>query len=153
MGALRDRIYVYNLADLTLRDKIYTSDNPYGLLCVSTQISDMILACPSITTGHVRLELYHVRKTILIEAHNSSLRQISLTSDGYKLATCSVKGTIIRIWDVNTGICCYEFRRGWERAVISCLCWNSWTDNTMLACTSDHGTVHIFQMTNNNYSS
>jgi len=34
--ALRDRVYVYHLADLSLRDKIYTSDNPHGLLCLST---------------------------------------------------------------------------------------------------------------------
>lgn len=63
--ALRDRVYVYHLADLSLRDKIYTADNPHGLLCVSTQIQDMVLACPSVTTGHVRVELYGLRKTVV----------------------------------------------------------------------------------------
>jgi WD repeat-containing protein 45 len=63
--ALRDRVYVYHLADLSLRDKIYTADNPHGLLCLSTQIQDMVLACPSVTTGHVRVELYGSRKTIV----------------------------------------------------------------------------------------
>jgi hypothetical protein len=63
--ALRDRIYVYHLADLSLRDKIYTADNPHGLLCLSTQIQDMVLACPSVTTGHVRVELYGLRKTVV----------------------------------------------------------------------------------------
>ena len=61
--ALRDRVYVYHLADLSLRDKIYTADNPHGLLCLSTQIQDMVLACPSVTKGHVRVELYGLRKT------------------------------------------------------------------------------------------
>jgi hypothetical protein len=63
--ALRDRVYVYHLADLSLRDKIYTADNPDGLLCLSTQIQDMVLACPSVTTGHVRVELYGLRKTVV----------------------------------------------------------------------------------------
>jgi hypothetical protein len=63
--ALRDRVYVYHLADLSLRDKIYTADNPHGLLCLSTQIQDMVLACPSVTTGHVRVELYGLRKTVV----------------------------------------------------------------------------------------
>lgn len=70
--ALRDRVYVYHLADLSLRDKIYTSDNPHGLLSMSTQIQDMVLACPSVTTGHVRVELYGLRKTvvcIVFESH------------------------------------------------------------------------------------
>lgn len=61
--ALRDRIYVYHLADLSLRDKIYTADNPHGLLCLSTQHQNMVLACPSVSLGHVRVELYGLRKT------------------------------------------------------------------------------------------
>jgi WD repeat-containing protein 45 len=63
--ALRDRVYVYHLADLSLRDKIYTADNPHGLLCLSTEVQDMVLACPSVTTGHVRVELYGSRKTVV----------------------------------------------------------------------------------------
>lgn len=63
--ALRDRVYVYHLADLSLRDKIYTADNPHGLLCLSTQVQDMVLACPSVTAGHVRVELYGLRKTVV----------------------------------------------------------------------------------------
>jgi WD repeat-containing protein 45 len=63
--ALRDRVYVYHLTDLSLRDKIYTADNPYGLLCLSTHIQEMVLACPSVTTGHVRVELYGLRKTVV----------------------------------------------------------------------------------------
>jgi hypothetical protein len=56
---------VYTLADLSLRDKIYTADNPHGLLALSTQAHDMVLACPSVTTGHVRVELYGLRKTVV----------------------------------------------------------------------------------------
>jgi hypothetical protein len=73
--ALRDRVYVYHLADLSLRDKIYTADNPHGLLSLSTQVQEMILACPSVTTGHVRVELYGLRKTVV----RDSARKLSLS--------------------------------------------------------------------------
>ena len=63
--ALQDRCYIYDLATLTLKDKIYTADNPHGLLSVSTQINDMVVACPAVTIGHVRVELYALRKTVV----------------------------------------------------------------------------------------
>jgi len=144
--ALRDRVYVYHLADLSLRDKIYTADNPYGLLSLSTHVQDMVLACPSVTTGHVRVELYGLRKTMLIEAHESTLRALVLTADGGKLATASHKGTIVRVWEVSTSQNIYEFRRGVERADITCLAF-SW-DDQWVSCSSDKGTTHIFYLEN-----
>lgn len=77
-------------------------------------------------------------------AHESALRSLALTADGLKLATASEKGTVIRVFDVTTAICLHEFRRGFERATISCLAW-SW-DSAWLACTSDKGTSHVFQL-------
>jgi len=142
--ALRDRVYVYHLADLSLRDKIYTADNPHGLLCLSNTVQDMVLACPSVTEGHVRVELYGLRKTALMEAHESSLRALALSADGTKLASSSVKGTVIRVWDVANSSCLQEFRRGVERANIACLAWNF--SGTFLACTSDKGTTHVFAL-------
>lgn len=79
-----------------------------------------------------------------MEAHEGDLRAIALTADGTKLATASIKGTVIRVWDVASSACLQEFRRGVERTTITCLAW-SW-DNEWLSCTSDKGTAHIFQM-------
>jgi hypothetical protein len=70
------------------------------------------------------------------------LRALALTADGSKLATASTKGTVLRVWDVATSTCLQEFRRGVERANITCLCW-SW-DYQWLSCTSDKGTAHVF---------
>jgi hypothetical protein len=100
-----------------------------------------------------------------MEAHESALRSLALTADGSKLATASVKGTVIRVWDVQSAVCLQEFRRGVERATITCLAWSngSWgsthttsqggdassmnsSNNLFLSCTSDKGTAHIFQV-------
>jgi WD40 repeat protein len=167
--ALRDRVYVYNFRDLTLRDKIYTTDNPHGLLTISTTattttaatattttttttstsspLQDMVLACPSVTEGHVRVELYGWRKTVLIPAHESALRALALTPDGTRLATASIKGTVVRVFSIlSTGPSqlLQEFRRGIDRVQMTCLAW-SW-DHRHVACCSDKGTAHVFQM-------
>jgi hypothetical protein len=72
------------------------------------------------------------------------LRGLVLTADGSKIATASVKGTVLRVFDVATATCLHEFRRGVERATITCLAF-SW-DYKWLACTSDKGTAHVFQV-------
>jgi WD40 repeat protein len=79
-----------------------------------------------------------------MEAHEGSLRALALTADGKKLATASEKGTVLRVWDVTTSVRLHEFRRGVERASITCLAW-SW-DHAWLCCTSDKGTAHVFQL-------
>ena len=85
-----------------------------------------------------------------MEAHESQLRGLALTADGTKVATASEKGTVIRVWDVATAACVQEFRRGVERANITCLAW-SW-DHAFLCCTSDKGTAHIFHLDNSTSS-
>lgn len=79
-----------------------------------------------------------------MEAHEGELRGLALTADGTKLATASVKGTVIRVWDVATASCLQEFRRGVERTTITCLSWSC--DYQWLCCTSDKGTAHIFRV-------
>lgn len=78
----------------------------------------------------------------LLEAHDGELRGLSLTANGNKLATASAKGTIIRVWDIASSSCIHEFRRGVERATITCLAF-SWDDQWLSSC-SDKGTVHVF---------
>jgi len=154
---LYDRIYLYNFSDLTLLDQIPTMANPKGLVCLSpdntpdatgggggSSAGGGVLACPSIHRGGVRVELYGWRKTQLIDAHEGPLAALALTVDGLLLATASEKGTLIRIFSTKDSALIYEFRRGVERASISCLSFSickSW-----LGVCSDRGTAHIFQL-------
>jgi WD domain, G-beta repeat len=78
----------------------------------------------------------------LLEAHDGQLRGLCLTASGSLLATASVKGTVLRVWNVATQSCIQEFRRGVERATITCLAF-SW-DDQWLSCCSDKGTAHVF---------
>jgi WD repeat-containing protein 45 len=141
---LSNKIYVYNFADLSLLDHIETIENPKGLCVVSSNTHSNILACPSTQKGHVRIELYDLHKTTLIAAHETSLACIALSYHGTRLATASEKGTLIRVYDTATGELLQELRRGTDRAEIYGLVFNQ--NASLLACTSDKGTVHIFKL-------
>ena len=191
----------------TLLDKVYTGDNPLGLIGISldnggvggstTTVAEdatggswpqqqqqqqqrnngMVLAFPSKQQGQVRVELYGLRRSTVVNAHESSLGALALSIDGSLLATASERGTVIRLFDtrgvtiggggggggsgvsstttassVSSSVPLREFRRGVDRATISCLTFS--LDSNWLGCASDHGTVHIFQTydPNNNSS-
>jgi len=184
---LRDRVYVYNFSDLSLLDKVHTGDNPLGLIGISTDYggvggytatmnntagggvgnnnNGMVLACPGTQRGQVRIDLYGLRRTTFVDAHDSALGALALSVDGCLLATASERGTVIRLFDtrgvtigggnassssssgagamVSSSTPLREFRRGVDRATISCLTFS--LDSNWLGCASDHGTVHIFQ--------
>jgi len=173
--ALRDRVYVYNFGNLALLDTIITGGekNGLGLLCISTDtggnlstvggVDDdvMVLACPSVQRGQVRVELYGMRKNILIDAHESPIAALALSVDGSLLATASERGTLIRVFETgkkakgsfmsnpstsshSPGTPIREFRRGVEHATIGSLSFS--LDKMWLACASDRETVHIFRV-------
>lgn len=175
-----------------LLDKVHTGDNPLGLIGISmdnggvggstTSVeraedvlgtssgtqqrnNGMVLACPSTQRGQVRVELYGLRRTTLVDAHESALGALALSVDGSLLATASERGTVIRLYDtrgvtigggsnnvgdanretasVSSSAPLREFRRGVERATISCLTFS--LDSRWLGCASNHGTVHVFE--------
>ena len=105
----------------------------------------LVLACPSTQRGQVRVELYGLRRTTFVNAHESALGALTLSVDGSLLATASERGTVIRLFDtrgvtigggcvgggpeknmtsatpnnISSSIPLREFRRGVERATIS----------------------------------
>ncbi|RLN94950.1 hypothetical protein BBJ28_00019150 [Nothophytophthora sp. Chile5] len=113
---LQNKIYVYNFfganvdlflpcfaADLKLVDHVETIANPKGLCALCPNPSNTVLACPGVTRGTVRIELYDLRKTTLITAHEAELSQVPDRAEIYSicfspnaplLACSSDKGTV-----------------------------------------------------------
>jgi len=141
---LEHKIYVYNFADLKLVDHIETIKNPAGLCALCPYASNTVLVCPGLQKGHVRVELYDMKKTTIIPAHETSLACFALNHDGTRLATASEKGTLIRTYDTATGNLLQELRRGADRAEIYSICFSPNTQ--WLAVSSNHGTIHIFKL-------
>ena len=90
------------------------------------------------------MELYKIKRKTFINAHESELAALALNLSGTRLATASDKGTLVRVYDTQTGALQQELRRGADRAVIHSLCFDQLCK--YLACSSDKGTVHIFKL-------
>lgn len=137
-----------------------------GLLALASAAYSTLLAIPAHKMGHV--QLIHLppcrppqpkappassppqkppavsSKNPIIIAHDSSLATLTLPPSGRLLATTSSRGTLIRIWDCQTGKLVREVRRGMDKADIFGVAFRP--DEQELCVWSDKGTVHIFTL-------
>ncbi|AMD22154.1 HGL186Wp [Eremothecium sinecaudum] len=98
-----------------------------------------------IKNGDVILfNLQTLQPTMVIEAHKGEIAALALSKDGSLLATASEKGTIIRVFAVETCQKVYQFRRGTYPTRINSLSFSE--DNEFLAASSSNKTVHIFKL-------
>ncbi|CAL0319603.1 unnamed protein product [Lupinus luteus] len=141
---LKHKIYVHNFKDLKLLHQIETLANPRGLCCLSHHPNTFALACPGLQKGQVRVEHFGLDVTKFINAHDSEIACFTLTMDGLLLATASVKGTLIRIFNTMDGSRLQEVRRGIHSAEINSIALSPKVQ--WLAASSDKGTVHIFSL-------
>lgn len=118
-----------------------TAPNPHGLCAVA---EGRIIAFPGQSVGQVQTLNLDNDGINIIPAHSGALRAIALSPNGRLLATASEQGTIIRVWSTLTGAKVCEFRRGWDPALIYSIAIN--VTNTMLASTSDKGTLHVYDI-------
>ncbi|OWM62928.1 autophagy-related protein 18a-like [Punica granatum] len=141
---LLQKILVYNFADLKLLHQIETILNPKGLCAVSQNSGQMVLVCPGLQKGQVRVEHYASKRTKFIMAHDSRIACFALSQDGRFLATASSKGTLVRVFNTLDGSLLQEVRRGADRAEIYSLAFSPTAQ--WLAVSSDKGTVHVFSL-------
>ena len=88
---------------------------------------------------------------LIFQAHNSAIGRICVSPKDNKIATASVKGTIIRVFhlkdetDGNPKISMVtNLRRGHNPARINAL--NFHNDNHILGCGSESNTIHLFKL-------
>ncbi|KAK4157372.1 WD40-repeat-containing domain protein [Chaetomidium leptoderma] len=153
---LQNSVRVYKFAKPpNLLSAYETANNPWGLCCLSPKR----IAFPGRTTGHVQLVEIATGNVSIIPAHTSAVKAIQLSPDGDLLATASetvglfflnpppplsFSGTLIRVFATSNCARLVELRRGIDPATIFSLAFNP--PGTMLACTSDKSTLHIFDV-------
>ncbi|KAH3899084.1 uncharacterized protein SCODWIG_00097 [Saccharomycodes ludwigii] len=118
--------------------------------------------------GQVQVaKLPDMKSMSIFKAHKNNIRSLAISPNGEYLASCSERGTLIRIFKLysggaqntigNTnenynkgssnnelGTLLYEFRRGLEIADVYEIKWSP--DSKKIACISDKCTLHIFQL-------
>lgn len=82
------------------------------------------------------------RELVVVPAHNGALACVALSEDGALAATASDRGTLVRVWDTESGRLVKELRRGADSAHVWAMCFSR--DKTLLAVSSSRGTCHIF---------
>lgn len=138
---LQNSVRVYSFAKPPNLLHVYeTADNTNGLCC----LSDKKLAFPGRTAGQIQLVELNTGNVSIIPAHSSALRAIQFSPDGELLASASETGTLIRVYSTSNCARLAEIRRGIDPATIFSLAFS--TSGTMLACTSDKSTLHIFDV-------
>lgn len=80
----------------------------------------------------------------VIEAHKTQIAAMTFNHDGTLLATASDKGTIVRVFSVQTGVKLYQFRRGTYNTRIYSLAFSP--DSMFVIASSATETVHIFRL-------
>eukprot|EP00040_Diaphanoeca_grandis_P032502 m.197041 g.197041 ORF g.197041 m.197041 type:complete len:376 (+) comp32644_c0_seq2:149-1276(+) len=167
-----NKIYVYKFNGLessqfappVLIDTIHTTDNPKGLLCMNynSTTTKTTLAFPAYTVGHayimgLRLGSKNSTSTstaveatsskskplVTVKAHKSALAALSLSGSGNMLATVSVTGTLVRVFDVTTCEQLFSFRRGIASAEVDCISFNR---NETMICGVFDQTMYLFKL-------
>lgn len=105
------------------------------------------LAVRSLTTGHVDYYTDIKKKEHkTFKCHDGDIRAIALNSEGTLMATCSNKGTLIRIWNLTSDNTTplLELRRGMTQTQIHSLAFSN--DSRFLVVTSSSPTIHIYNI-------
>ena len=142
----RDKIYVFNLSNFKNIDIIETGDNSHGIVGISYEQDQTLLAYPDKERGKVRIKNYEKSSVFYINAHENNIAYIALSYNGSLLATASEQGTLIRIFNTENGNLLQEVRRGKDKADIKYICFEP--NYRFIAATSNKGTIHIWSLAN-----
>lgn len=145
IGVTEKNVYGFNINTLDLIDMYETFENTNGVIALSTGDLVSILAFPAQAKGKVKLvNCLSSNQPPSIKAHETKIACLSINEDGTFLATASDKGTLIRIYQIQSGNLIAELRRGKKNATINCIVFD--LQNKYVGCTSGKGTIHIFNI-------
>ena len=125
----------------TKDDQSATNTNS-SYLAVVSHLSETTVVIYDLHNVHVATEIPN--------AHEGPVAMLAFSQKGDILASCSVKGTVVRTWDVPSGEPRNIFRRGSTTAEITSLQFAYSSERfafepELLAVASDSGTAHVFQ--------
>ena len=144
----KNYLHIYSTGDMKILHIYEINNICLGKLILSNNINKNVWVCfsCSLDEGEVKIydALYPSTIKIQIKAHKSLILKLSLSDKGDRLATCSCKGTIIRIFSLPNGEKICTFKRGIKPAFIFSLNFSKNSDKLLISC--DSGTIHLFDI-------
>ncbi|XP_043249160.1 WD repeat domain phosphoinositide-interacting protein 4-like [Colletes gigas] len=151
--ALQREVHVFSFPVPTRRLlTLETRDNPKGLIEVATLATaqKQLLVFPGHKQGSIQLvdlgatEAGSSSTPATLMAHQGALACLAVNNSGTMIATASIQGTLVRVWDSIHRHLLVELRRGIDPATVYCITFSR--DSEYLCASSDKGTVHIFAL-------
>lgn len=143
----RNFLHIYTTGEMTVISTIDVGTVTLGKLVLSPNSEKNNYVCYSSSSdeGMVKIfDLLYLSSKTSIKAHKSPILKMCINYKGDMLATCSCKGTIIRVFSLPKGDKIITYKRGISSAYIFCLNFNF--ENDKLITTSDTGTMHVFEI-------
>ena len=140
----KDTIFIYSFDNLQQIHSISIEHTNSSLFKV--KVDKHLLIYPS----YNKMILYNweTKESKTIDCHIHTIELFSLSQDHSLLATCSQKGSLLRIFNIDTLQQVKELRRGSDHVTIVNIAFNN--DATLLLCSSNKGTIHIFSLSDTN---
>ena len=144
-------IKVFTLGNYEKIDSLKTFSNKNGIFGISLEPKLNVISYPSPDVGKIIIKDYDNKKEgnfliSEIDAHKNEIITLIMNYDGSLIASASERGTIIKIFRTKDGNLLQELRRGTEPAEIYSLTFD--IKSRYIACSSNKGTVHIFNVKN-----
>lgn len=147
ISVLIDKIIIFN-HNLNMINYLDTGCNIHGI--ISIYYNDTIFKYSTISDkkGSIIIGNDNLFSKKILNVHKNIISNISFNNDGNLLATTSILGTIIRIFNVNNYKLIKELRRGTTITRILSINFNNLSDK--IICSSIKGSIHIFNTGINN---
>ena len=134
------KIYIYAFETLTLIKSI-DKNTDSDLIGLGLEKSEF-LVYPGDKVGTINIVKFNEDYCKTIQAHTSKIEHLHLSKDGKYFITASEKGTILRIYSIETLSLVKELRRGMDATTINDIRLSN--DNSKLLVSSVKGTIHLY---------
>uniref|UniRef100_A0A6C0B4P9 Anaphase-promoting complex subunit 4 WD40 domain-containing protein n=1 Tax=viral metagenome TaxID=1070528 RepID=A0A6C0B4P9_9ZZZZ len=135
-----NKIYIYQFDNLSLVRSVDVSSNDI-IMGMGIEGSKYLIYT-SDEKGVVTITKFDEDYFQQITAHQNEIDILRVSNDGKYLITASTKGTLVRIFDINSGELIQEVRRGCDPVKILDLSLSN--DNSVLLVSSIKGTLHLY---------
>ena len=134
------KIYIYEFESLTLVKSIDIVQNT-SMISIGSEETDFLIY-PGTEQGTVSITKLNSDYYQKVQAHQSNIKTLYLNNSGSHFVTASETGTIVRIFETESGEKVKELRRGVDQAMIKDIKMSE--DNSLLLVSSCKGTIHVY---------